>query len=183
MIEEALRSDDPIRRARDVNFPAPFDLLCGALLTPYPGARPSARWICDAASASLANDASTPTASPEDRRERDARLVRATYLGVRRWDLEHANAVDDDTAPWLAAAVARAVRIRAITPSAQSLNPPMATAGNSQRSPSHGSVAAMARRIADNRLGSRMMGRIAMKTLGSRRGVRGNLAELHTLSA
>jgi serine/threonine-protein kinase PknK len=105
-------AEDPIAAARRIHLPPPIDALCAALLAPNPGARPSASWVAETARAHLGDRTGARPAA--DRGERDARQVRATYLRLRRDELHSAAAAREDTAPWLAEAVTRARRARAI---------------------------------------------------------------------
>ena len=105
---EIAAANDPITAARSARLPGALDRICAALLAPSPGARPSAAWVADAARALR------PAQS--DRGERDARLVRATYLKLRRSELERATSARDDAAPWLGEAIRCTRRARSIEP-------------------------------------------------------------------
>ncbi|MEO7331503.1 MAG: protein kinase, partial [Minicystis sp.] len=93
---------DPLDAARLARLPAPIDALCAALLSPSPAARPSAGWVAEIAGPA------------RDRADRDARLVRASYLRLRRDDLAAAPTVSGEVAPWLAGAIDHATRARAL---------------------------------------------------------------------
>jgi transcriptional regulator with GAF, ATPase, and Fis domain len=101
------RADDPFLAARARRLPGAIGALCAALLAPSPGARPSARWVAATARAALG-----VARAPGD--DHDARRVRATYLRLRRDELDHATGARDDAAPWLAEATAQAARARSI---------------------------------------------------------------------
>jgi serine/threonine-protein kinase PknK len=99
---------DPLAAARAARLPASVAALCAALLAPSPGARPSAAWVADIAGAGRVGEAGG------ERAARDARRVRASYLSVRRAEIDRAAAVGGDVAPWLGEAVAWARRARAL---------------------------------------------------------------------
>ena len=94
---------DPIGAARAARLPAPIATICSALLAPSPGARPSAAWVVEMAGG--------PAGDPGPR---DARRVRASYLRVRRAEIERLGEVEGDVAPWLGEAVTWARRARAL---------------------------------------------------------------------
>jgi serine/threonine-protein kinase PknK len=102
---EVAAAADPIAAARAARLPTPIAALCAALLAPSPGARPSAAWVADLAGRG---------ARGEGGAERDARRVRASYLRVRRAEIEGLGAVEGDVAPWLAEAIAWTRRARAL---------------------------------------------------------------------
>jgi transcriptional regulator with GAF, ATPase, and Fis domain/serine/threonine protein kinase len=109
------RADDPLTAARAADLPAPLAALCLPLLTPEPGARPSADWLSEMAR-SLA---SAPP--PADRAERDQRRVRASYLRLRMHELRGAVASRGEVCDWLREALeleqrARAMRGTAVDP-------------------------------------------------------------------
>jgi transcriptional regulator with GAF, ATPase, and Fis domain len=116
---------DPLAAARRATLPAPLDALCAALLSPSPGARPSAAWVAEMAGAGPARD----------RAERDARLVRASYLRLRRHELGSTTALTGAVAPWLALAVEQAARARTLAgPAADALaSPPLGPLSLEQR--------------------------------------------------
>jgi transcriptional regulator with GAF, ATPase, and Fis domain len=105
-------ADDPIAAARARRLPGAIGAICAALLAPSPAARPSARWV--AATARAALPAVGAMVDDPHRAESDARRVRASYLKLRRDELDHARGARDDAAPWLAQAAARAARARSI---------------------------------------------------------------------
>ena len=100
---------DAVAAARRAPLPAPLDEICGALLSRSPTARPAARWVARAARGAVGG----PGALAE-RAGRDGRAVRAAYLRLRRHELATAAGAAQDTAPWLAAAVALARRARSL---------------------------------------------------------------------
>lgn len=115
---EVATATDPVGAARAARLPYPIGSLCGALLAPMPGARPSAAWVSETARAARALNEGCGFTADLDSRDRDARRVRAAYLLVRRTEIEHAvGVIGDDAAPWLAEAVERACSARAIAPS------------------------------------------------------------------
>lgn len=75
---EVAEAADPVAELRAVALPAPFDRWCAALTARDPGARPSAEWLAGSARA-WAGDTSRST---------EAWRVRASYLRVRRAELE-----------------------------------------------------------------------------------------------
>jgi serine/threonine-protein kinase PknK len=87
------------------------DAITTALLAPNPGARPSALWAAETARAALR---AAGTRDADERGERDARQVRATYLRLRLGELDAAASAHDDAAPWLAEAIRCAGRAREI---------------------------------------------------------------------
>jgi transcriptional regulator with GAF, ATPase, and Fis domain len=95
---------DPITAARTAALPRPLATICAALLAPSPGARPGATWVAEMAGG-----------GPGDHADRAARAVRAAYLRVRRAEIEAATGARDDSAPWLAEAIAWAKRSRALS--------------------------------------------------------------------
>ncbi|UQA58239.1 sigma 54-interacting transcriptional regulator [Polyangium aurulentum] len=110
---EIAEADHPIAAARAARLPSPLDAICSALLTPSPGARPSAAWVAETARAALAATGGAAAAKTE-RAERDARKVRAAYLRARRDEIAEAQGAREDTAPWLGEALAWARQARSI---------------------------------------------------------------------
>ncbi len=109
--ETVANANVPIVGARTVHLPAPFDTICAALLTKNPGARPTALWVAETARVSIG----AQTISTEDERaERDARRVRATYLAVRRDEISLEASAGTGTARWLSEAIECLHRARAI---------------------------------------------------------------------
>jgi transcriptional regulator with GAF, ATPase, and Fis domain len=111
------QAGQPLVAARAAGLPEPLRGICAALLSPNPGGRPSAAWVVESARAALlrAGDSAMSSALGEaDRSERHARQVRATYLRLRRAEMGVCLSASDDTAPWLAQALERAARARAI---------------------------------------------------------------------
>ena len=102
---------DPILAARGASLPPAVAALSTALLAPSPGARPGAGWV--AAMARAARGAGER--GLDERSDHDARQVRATYLRLRRVEIEQASGVvGEDVAPWLAEAIAWSERVRAL---------------------------------------------------------------------
>lgn len=116
--EGVARSLDPVERARDSVLPEPIHAICAALLAPSPAARPSAVWVTEAARSALAGARDkgerATTSAGSDRAERDSRLVRATYLRLRRAQMEGEVSASPSAAPWLAEALAQVRRARSI---------------------------------------------------------------------
>jgi transcriptional regulator with GAF, ATPase, and Fis domain len=120
IVEESVAaSENPVIAARSARLPDPVYALCAALLAPSPGARPSAAWVAETARAAL--DALSGSARREgaegatsDRGERDARRVRAAYLGVRRAEMETASRASPEAAPWLSEVLEQVKRAKAI---------------------------------------------------------------------
>ncbi len=73
---------DPAEAARDDSLPPALEPIVTALLSPAPGARPSAAWVRRRALSALGQ--SEPPAAVRERRRRQ---VRRAYLGVRRREL------------------------------------------------------------------------------------------------
>ena len=107
-------SATPVSAARTAVLPEPLRSICAALLAPQPGARPTAAWAADAASAALATQTAERTADAQRKTQRNVRQVRAAYLRLRRAETLTATSVRGDTAPWLLEAVERARRARSI---------------------------------------------------------------------
>ena len=101
---------DAVAVARAAVLPAPLDEICGAILSRSPTARASARWVADTAIAALCR----PGEHAEERADRDARAVRASYLRSRRAEIGRATRAEAGTAPWLAEALALAARARSL---------------------------------------------------------------------
>jgi serine/threonine-protein kinase PknK len=107
-------SGTPVSAARTAVLPEPLRSICAALLAPQPGARPTAAWAADTASAALATHACESTADSLRKTERNVRHVRAAYLRLRRAETLAATSVRGDTAPWLLEAVEQSRRARSI---------------------------------------------------------------------
>ncbi|MBW2453810.1 MAG: protein kinase, partial [Deltaproteobacteria bacterium] len=99
---------EPLEVARRLTVPAPLAKLTGALLAPDPGARPSARWVCDIATACGGDSASRQATQGE----RDRRSLRASYLRLRRREVLSAAEVHGKVAPWLTEAISVVRRAR-----------------------------------------------------------------------
>lgn len=108
--ETVAASENPVNAARSARLPDPIYAICAALLAPNPGARPSAAWVTETARAAL----EATSHATDDRAERDARRVRAAYLGIRRAEMEGASRAAPDAAPWLAEALEQGRRAAAI---------------------------------------------------------------------
>ncbi len=102
------RATEPLLQAREQGAPIPLSRITEALLAPEPGARPSARWVCDMATALSAD----PLGDGAGQRERDRRSLRAGYLRLRRREVLGAQQVAGDVAPWLHEAVVVAQQAR-----------------------------------------------------------------------
>jgi transcriptional regulator with GAF, ATPase, and Fis domain len=100
---EVAAAADPITAARAARLPAPIAAITDALLAPSPAARPSAAWVAELAGGGHGADP-----------HRDARRVRAAYLGVRRAEIERASGIMGHVAPWLGAAIEWAKRARSL---------------------------------------------------------------------
>jgi len=106
IVDDAVGRDTaPIIAARAAALDEPLQSICAALLAPQPGARPSAAWVADAASAALIVDVGSGATDSARTIERNVRQVRATYLRLRRHEMASATATRGDTAAWLAGAV------------------------------------------------------------------------------
>ncbi|MDI1482175.1 sigma 54-interacting transcriptional regulator [Polyangium sp. y55x31] len=122
LVDDAVAaSEQPIEAARAARLPEPIALLCEALLSPSPGARPPASWVAETARAALAARDAGSGREREERGERDARRVRAAYLSARRDELVTRASAGAGTAAWLGDALAWARRARSLVDAESSL--------------------------------------------------------------
>ncbi len=114
--DRVAQSREPLIQARELAHTDALGLICNALLSPKPSARPSAAWVSDTAHAALTRMAQSqhPSLDSAERAERDARRVRASYLHIRSAELEYAKAASPDTAAWLQETIPLLSRVRAL---------------------------------------------------------------------
>lgn len=98
-----------LEAARRAQLPRPFDAISSALLTKNPGARPTARWVAET---TLAFIGAQTIDLVTERKARDVRRIRATYLAVRRDDLAANVFAGSGTTRWLTDALAHLQHVR-----------------------------------------------------------------------
>jgi len=111
MSDEVAASDKLLQTVRQTQLPAPFDAICSALVTKTPSARPTAFWVAET---SLAFIGAQTINTAAEKSARDARRVRATYLAVRRNELEPRVIAGKGTVPWLSEALELLEKARSI---------------------------------------------------------------------
>lgn len=105
------RADPLIEAVRTKQLPAPFDAICSALVTKNPSARPTAFWVAETARVLIGSQTIDTKA---ERAARDVRRVRATYLALRRSELEANVRATANTVRWLSEALELLKNVRSI---------------------------------------------------------------------
>jgi transcriptional regulator with GAF, ATPase, and Fis domain len=126
--DDVARAESPITAARARSLGGSLGAIATALLAPSPSARPSAAWASEMAREALeALAQARPRAGDAEREEVELRRrrIRATYLRLRRDDIDAASSARAGTAPWLAEAVALRRRAKAIRPGDRAASEPL----------------------------------------------------------
>jgi transcriptional regulator with GAF, ATPase, and Fis domain len=112
--DDVAAAERPIGAARGATILGPVGAIVAALVAPSPGARPSAWWAAERARAELVAMGARRASDPGEGSERQARRVRASYLRLRRVEIEAAASARAGTAPWLSDAIELVARARSL---------------------------------------------------------------------